>query len=87
MIYRQLIKAKPKEAVILLDPHGDMAQEIGQFNEFSQVKYANRLVYIDPNLKLGYSPSINPFQLEDKTEKNIALMTQELLSIIKVLIQ
>ena len=87
LVYRELIKAKPKEAVILLDPHGDMAQEIAQFKEFNQPKYANRLVFIDPSLKAGYSPSINPFQLEVKTDENIALMTQELLSIIKVLLQ
>lgn len=87
LVYRELIKPKPKEAVILLDPHGDMAQEIAQFNEFSHTKYANRLVFIDPSLKQGYSPSINPFQLENKTEESIALMTQELLSIIKVLLQ
>jgi hypothetical protein len=64
-----------------------MAQEIAQFKEFNQPKYANRLVFIDPSLKAGYSPSINPFQLEYKTDENIALMTQELLSIIKVLLQ
>ncbi len=87
LVYRELIKPEPKEAVILLDPHGDMAQEIAQFNEFSHTKYDNRLVFIDPSLKQGYSPSINPFQLEFKTESNIALMTQELLSIIKVLLQ
>lgn len=87
MVYRELLKKQPKEAVILLDPHGDMAQEIAQFNEFSQAKYSDRLVYIDPSIKLGYSPSINPFQLDVKTEQNIALMTQELLSIIKVLLQ
>ena len=87
LIYRELIKPKQKEAVILLDPHGDMAQEIAPFNEFSQTIFANRLVFIDPSLKQGYSPSINPFQLEFKTEDSIALMTQELLSIIKVLLQ
>jgi hypothetical protein len=64
-----------------------MAQEIAQFKEFNQLKFANRLVFIDPSLKSGYSPSINPFQLEVKTDENIALMTQELLSIIKVLLQ
>ena len=87
LVYRELIKPKPKEAVILLDPHGDMAQEIAQFNEFSQTRYANRLVFIDPSVKTGYSPSINPFQLEVKTDESIALMTQELLNIIKVLLQ
>ncbi|MDO6445450.1 hypothetical protein Q4493_06615 [Colwellia sp. 1_MG-2023] len=64
-----------------------MAQEIAQFNEFSQTQYVSRLVFINPSLRQAYSPSINPFQLENKTEQNIALMTQELLSIIKVLLQ
>lgn len=82
-----MIKRKPKEAIVLIDPHGDMAQEIAQFKEFSQHKYGERLVFIDPSLKPWYSPSINPFQLEYETEENIALMTQELLSIIKVLLQ
>jgi len=64
-----------------------MVEEIAHFNEFSQPKFASRLVYIDPSLKQGYSPSINPFELTEHSEQNIALMTQELKSIIKILLQ
>lgn len=64
-----------------------MAKEIAQFKEFAQPKYADRLAYIDPTLYPGYVPSINPFELKDKSETNIALMTQELLIIIRVLLQ
>jgi len=71
----------------VIDPHGDMAEEIAKFNEFTATKLAIRLVYIDPTLKKGYSPSINPFELTDHSEQNIALMTQELITIIKVLLQ
>jgi len=70
-----------------MDPHGDMSEEIAKFSEFSTKKKAERLVYIDPTLKAGYSPSINPFELDDHSEENIALMTQELKSIITVLLQ
>ncbi|MBL4746987.1 MAG: hypothetical protein JKY08_11565 [Flavobacteriaceae bacterium] len=86
-MYRELIKPKPTGSIIVIDPHGDMAEEIAKFKEFEQTKFANRLVYIDPTLKTGYSPSINPFELQDHSEQNIALMTQELKSIINVLLQ
>jgi type IV secretory pathway VirB4 component len=48
---------------------------------------SNRVVYIDPSLHPQFSPSINPFEIEDRSEKNIALMTQELRSIFEVLLQ
>jgi len=48
---------------------------------------AKRVVYIDPSLHRDFSPSINPFEIEDRSEKNIALMTQELRSIFEVLLQ
>ncbi len=64
-----------------------MVEEIAKLSEFSNPKKAKRLVYIDPTLKSGYSPSINPFELDDHSDENIALMTQELKSIITVLLQ
>jgi len=64
-----------------------MVEEIAKFSEFSNPQKAKRLVYIDPTLKSGYSPSINPFELDDHSDENIALMTQELKSIITVLLQ
>jgi len=87
LIYREIIKRKPKQAIIVIDPHGDLAEEIAQLKIFTKPQFAKRLVYIDPALKSGYSPSINPFELENHSEENIALMTQELKSIIKVLLQ
>jgi len=64
-----------------------MAEEIAQFKLFHQVEYKKRLVFIDPTLDDAYSPSINPFSLADRSEKNIAIMTQELRSIITVLLE
>ena len=50
-------------------------------------RISNRVVYIDPSLHPEYSPSINPFEIDDRSEKNIALMTQELRSIFEILLQ
>jgi hypothetical protein len=64
-----------------------MAEEIAQFKLFNQENINKRLVFIDPTLHDGYSPSINPFAIIDRSEKNIAIMTQELKSIIAVLLE
>jgi len=87
LIYREILEKHPSSAIIVIDPHGDMVEEIAKLSEFSNPKKAKRLVYIDPTLKSGYSPSINPFELDDHSDENIALMTQELKSIITVLLQ
>ncbi len=87
LIYREIVRRKPKQSIIVIDPHGDLVEEIAQLVVFTNPKFAKRLVYIDPVLKSGYSPSINPFELDNHSEENIALMTQELKSIIKVLLQ
>lgn len=64
-----------------------MAEEIAQFKLFNQEKINKRLVFIDPTLHDACSPSINPFTIIDHSEKNIAIMTQELKSIIAVLLE
>ena len=73
--------------MVIIDPHGDMAEEIAQFKLFAHKKISKRLVFIDPSLHDDYSPSINPFAILDRSEKNIAIMTQELKSIIAVLLE
>lgn len=46
-------------SLIVLDPHGKMAQEIGRFPEAS----AKGLVYLSPSLFPEHSPTLNPLQL------------------------
>jgi len=77
---------KVKNTCIILDPHGDMADEIAHFSEFSKPHIRDRLVLIDPMLKQGFSPCLNPFELDSRSEKNIAIMTQELKRIIEILL-
>lgn len=62
-------------------------EEIARLNPMKKRRISNRVVYIDPSLHPGYSPIINPFEVDDRSEKNIALMTQELRSIFEILLQ
>lgn len=87
LIYQEICQSKPKSAVVLLDPHGDMAKEIAKFKEFSKPKISNRLVYIDPSLSSNAYPSINPFVFVDPDEDSINLMTQEIIRILNVLLK
>jgi hypothetical protein len=65
-------------SVILLDPHGDLSLEI-----VKKIKDKNRLILIDPSLDNEKTPTINLFEFEDKSEKNIREVTKIILSVIK----
>ncbi|WP_415397811.1 type IV secretory system conjugative DNA transfer family protein [Sulfurimonas sp. CS5] len=64
--------------VILLEPHGDLAQEVTKL-----VKDKTRLVYINPFLSESKTPTINLFHLSNKSEANIARLTQVILNVLK----
>ena len=52
---------KNDSALVILDANGDFARQIAHWQEMAKNQ---RLVYIDYNLKEGYVPIINPFQIE-----------------------
>lgn len=87
LIYWEITPKKPKNAIVLLDPHGDMSKEIARFKEFSNPKISDRLVYIDPWLSSNAYPSLNPFAFVDANEDSINLMTQEIIRILNVLLK
>lgn len=71
-------------AVVVIEPHGDLARQIYQSQIFLEKDQAKRLVVIDDNLDVNYTPIINIFdqiQWEHKnpieTEKNIDRISQE----------
>ncbi len=67
---------------IVLDPHGDLAEEIARFKEN---KTMDRLIYIDPYLdKYGKrKPCINPLDIKDKSAQNVDIVAQALLTAFK----
>ena len=56
-------------------------------NNVSVSFFSPNLVYIDPTLYDDYTPSINPFDLKDKSEKNIDSVSQELASVFDELLK
>lgn len=82
LIFAEAQKAfESSRAVILIDPHGDLAEETAKLYSLK-----NRVVYIDPFASEKFMPSINPFYLKKIDEHNVALMTQELRGVLSTIL-
>ena len=64
--------------VILLEPHGDLSKDVAKLPIDK-----NQLIYIEPSLQDGMTPTLNLFDLEDKCEKNIQKVAKVIVSVIK----
>jgi len=66
-----------KHALILIDPHGDLASEVKALRLNADYE---RLIYVDPLFVPGATPVLNPLDLDDRkrSEQNIDLHAQEL---------
>lgn len=73
---------KNDSAVIVIDPKGDLAEQVARFKEFSTPAGHDRLVYLNPTAFIGYSPIINPLELHnipsDRQEQFIDRATEEI---------
>ncbi|HES58823.1 MAG TPA: ATP-binding protein [Caldithrix sp.] len=76
LILRDILRADG--SVVLLEPHGDLSEQVAKM-----VQDKTRLIYIDPFLGEDKAPTINLFHLEDKSEANIARVTQIILNVLK----
>lgn len=74
---------KRKKSLVLLDPHWDLAKSVKNFH--INTKH-DRVIYVDPYLKTGYTPTINPFQILDKNEYTIEITSQYLVQVFQELI-
>lgn len=58
-------------ALIVIDPHGDFAGQVAQFQEN---EHNDRLVFLSPDFKQGFTPVLNPFDMQQgdnaETKKN-----------------
>jgi hypothetical protein len=64
-----------KHALILIDPHGDLASEVRSLRLNADYQ---RLIYVDPLFVPGATPVLNPLEIRDFSEQNIDLHSQEL---------
>lgn len=67
-------------AIVVLDPHGPLAESIARREEFAPGgPLADRLVYIDPGLGgPGIAPTINPFDIADRSPRAVQVLAEQL---------
>ena len=71
-----------KYSLVMIEPHGQLVSDLFAFRFNAEQR--QRLIYLNPYIhkEMGiediYTPVINPFELEDKSEENIRLMTNQL---------
>lgn len=81
---QKLSDKKQQYSLVLIDPHGDLAQEAISL-KLNQTN-PSRLVYIDPCLSQGYTPVLNPFELKDKSDEAVELTAQMLVAVFEELL-
>ena len=80
LFYRMQKKFK-KYSLVILDPHGDLAEKIkrSKLNALDP----DRVVYLEPYFKEGYTFTINPFEIKTRTTKNINYQGEQIISILE----
>jgi len=73
------------EAIIVIDPHGDMAEQIAKWEMFEQDE---RLIYIDPYMSEDHIPPFNPLQVpEGTTMQQKEVIAQQLVNAFEQLLK
>jgi hypothetical protein len=64
-------------ALVVIDPHGEFAAQIARWPE---QLVADRLLYIDPYLDDGMTPTLNPFELATPSRQAKQIAAQQILA-------
>lgn len=66
--------SRHKTAVVVIEPHGDLAKQIAQWRDFQEDP--DRLVYIDPAIDIEqYTPIFNPLDIPDSERTPLSVNT------------
>jgi hypothetical protein len=68
-------------SIVIFDPHGDLAIDCAKMMDDKK-----DIIYIDPTLKKGITPTINPFRLKKKDEETIEIIAQEIVHALESII-
>lgn len=87
-----LERLNPRKSIFIIDPHGDLAHQVYVWQEnryiLSEAKEPPlEIVYFDPFLCKNKKPVLNPFDIKDKSEETIDLVSQELARVFQELIK
>ncbi len=66
----------PQYSMVVIDPHGSLAENAKRFYMNSDHE---RVIYIDPYLEPGFTPTFNPFAIADKSLKNINFTAEQII--------
>ncbi len=73
-IFYRLQNKYQKYSLVLIDPHGDLAEDV---RHFKLNRNKERVIYIDPFFKDGMTPTFNPFEIQDRSIKNITHVVEQ----------
>jgi len=68
---------KQDGSIVIFDPHGDLAQQLAK-----RMDNKKDIIYIDPSLENGITPTINPF----RTKSDISIMSQEIFNALESIV-
>lgn len=77
------LRSNDSSALVVIDPHGKLAQEIARFKENGT---NSRLVYVKPDLLEDGAPALNPLALRDRSARAITVQTEEIISVFRELL-
>ena len=81
VLFHRMVRKYPRFSFILIDPHGSLAESVKKLK--SVCKNPDDVVYIEPFLKEGYTPTFNVFQITDISVKNITFTAEQIISAIE----
>ena len=82
-ILRHYATTNTNTAVVVLDPHGKLAEQVARWQE---INASDRLVYIRPRYYKGRNVSFNPFEFSAKDEDSLDLSVQHFMGALKEII-
>ena len=75
-MFYQLQKKYSTFSLVLVDPHEQLAKQLKRLYLNEDPK---RLIYIDPYLKQGYTPTFNVFDIGSRTSKDINFASEQII--------
>lgn len=79
------------EAIVIIDPKGDLAREVAKFIDHNLPNRKDKLVYISPFDFAGYTPIINPLRLPPVPpvdyERMVDISTREIVATLQNIFQ
>jgi|GEM_PF-1611574 len=79
--------AKRESAVVMIDPHGDLVEQVSRLVSFGDPFYSDELIYVDPFLHEGHSPVINPLECEGASSSEREVIADQLVGAFEELLK